>query len=87
MHLAANASCSTRIINQLKVHILDPVEIVISASPRDEDSLAHDIIAHKSFDLCRCVFYDRCMLEVRIGLAESAVPCFDLRVRAVRNDR
>lgn len=55
MHLAANTSCWSRIINQLKVHIFDPVEVVISASPRDVDSLTGDIETHESFDLCCCV--------------------------------
>lgn len=86
MHLATYTSCSSRIINELKVHIFDPVEIVISASPRDEDSLTGDVITHESFDLSCCVLYDWCMLEVGIGFAECAVPCFDLGIRAVGDD-
>lgn len=58
MHLATSTLCSPCIINELKVHIFDPIEIVISASPRNKDSLADDIITDESFDLGRCVLDD-----------------------------
>jgi hypothetical protein len=85
--LAVAAPGGSLVVHQLEVHVLDPVEVVVSSPPGNHDRVGRHVVPHEPLDLRGGILDDCHLREVLRGLAEGAAPAFNLRIGAVRDHR
>lgn len=83
VNFAVSASERSDVVDELEIHVFDPVEVVVCSAPCHHDCLRAGIIPHKTLDLCSCALDYINLSEMGSGFAQGAVPVLDLGVSAV----